>query len=236
LLIVLVSGATIAQDETDSDQPAENPAIEVRIEAEDGLNLWGAYFPPRQPNSPAVLLLHQLYTTHTSWTPLIYPLLEQGYAVLAVDLRGYGATRGALNWGKAQTDTGTWLNWLSQQEGVRRESVFVVGASMGSNLALNGCAESDLCAGSVAISPGRRYFGVITDDAILSGAPTLLIYSDRDGQPARDVPVMLQMAQDAGLASVDAQVYAGRIHGVSLFRTEEDLIPTIINWLNAHRR
>ena len=39
------------------------------------------------------MLAHQLYRDRTSWDPLVPRLLDSGYAVLAVDRRGFGDSR-----------------------------------------------------------------------------------------------------------------------------------------------
>lgn len=206
----------------------------VEIQAEDGLKLVGEYFAPHEGDFPAVLLLHQLYTTRRSWRGVIPSLLDQGYRVLAVDLRGYGASRGAINWRAAQDDTQAWLAWLRAQPGVQGNQVFIMGSSMGANLALVGCAQAEACAGAVALSPGWNYFGVYTEDAVLSGRHTLIVYADRDRQPGREVPQMIARAAEHNLSSVSALSYPGRAHGIDLFRVDADLLDTIIGWMNDH--
>jgi alpha-beta hydrolase superfamily lysophospholipase len=197
------------------EKPATIEPALVEVEAVDG-------------DQPAVLLLHQLYTTRASWNPVINSLLESGYKVLAVDLRGYGQTRGSINWIKAQDDVIRWVEWLNDQAGVT--SVSIIGSSMGSSLALTGCASSE-CAGVIAVSPGLNYFKVSTNDAIQAGFPVFIVYADHDTYPARDVPAMTELAGE----NVTLQTYAGRTHGVALFKEHEDLLPLVIDWLNNHR-
>jgi dienelactone hydrolase len=224
LLMLLLSGfAVLAQSEESTD------VLPVVIEAEDGLMLHGEFFSSPTSNGRAVLLLHQLYTTRVSWYPYIEPLRAAGYHVLAIDLRGYGETGGGINWRMAQADTQQWLAWLNSQPGIRGSGVFVIGSSMGSSLALVGCAEADACAGAVALSPGRRYFGVSTDEAISSGRPALLIYADRDTYPRLAVPHM----QDQPEFNGEVITYSGRAHGILLLKGDETLLAQIIAWMNA---
>lgn len=199
---------------------------DVQISAADGKTLYGSYFAAGEGDAKAVLLLHQLYTNRSSWTPLVQPLLDAGFKVVAVDLRGYGQTRGKINWKQAQQDTAAWVDWLKSQPGV--QSIALVGSSMGSNLALAGCAATG-CAGAVAISPSLNYFNVVTDEAMQAGFPALIIYADRDPYPAADVPSMLELGGDQATAIV----YSGRTHGVDLFKEHDDLVPLIVDWLAA---
>jgi alpha-beta hydrolase superfamily lysophospholipase len=95
--------------------------LEVRIEASDGLALIGDYYAPpeaEKAGAPAVLLLHQLSSTRRAWAELVPLLSEAGYGVLAVDMRGHGATRGSQDWPLAEEDLHLWLEWLRVQEGI----------------------------------------------------------------------------------------------------------------------
>ncbi len=219
--------------EAATEEEATAPApvgVAVEVAANDGKTLRGEYFVPEGAgDAPAVLLLHELYTTRASWGAVIQQLLANGFRVLAVDLRGWGATRGSINWTKAPNDTLVWLTWLRGQAGVRGDAIFTMGSSMGANLALRGCAETETCAGSVAISPGRSYFGVRTASAIESGIPVMIAYADRDYRPARDVPNMLELVG----AAVETTVYEGRDHGMLLLDAHPELAPSLIAWMAA---
>jgi dienelactone hydrolase len=46
--------------------------------------------PPGAKKAPLVVLAHQQFKDRTSWDPLVPRLLEKGYAVLRLDLRGCG--------------------------------------------------------------------------------------------------------------------------------------------------
>jgi alpha-beta hydrolase superfamily lysophospholipase len=226
VLFLLSFTSSFAQEDTATPEPTPVfEPVEVEITAPDGQKLYGAYFSKSDAEGRAVLLLHQLYTTHTSWTPLIYPLMDAGYKVLAVDLRGYGKTRGKINWIAAQDDTVAWVNWLKGQPGVT--SIAMVGSSMGSSLALNGCAAVDSCVGAVAISPGLNYYKVYTGDAVQDGFPALIVYAENDRYPKEDVPKLQELGGD----HVQVITYAGRAHGIDLFKQEDSLIPTIVTWI-----
>ena len=252
LLLLTVMMATAAQEEDDpiinagdvplptttpeavpteshtADALPGNGALLIEIEATDGLTLGGEFFPAYGGDGRAIVLLHELYTTQVSWYPLIEPLRGAGFHVLAVDLRGAGGlTRWAINWQQAEADTLTWLAWLAAQDGVRPEAVFTMGSSMGSNLAINGCAAFETCAGAVAVSPGRNYFGVYTADALALGKPTLIIYAERDYYPRRDVPDLREIAGFNG----EVWVLAGNAHGMDLFTVEGALLADIIGWV-----
>ncbi len=203
---------------------AQSPAQAVEITAADGKTLYASYY-AAAGDGKAVILLHQLYTTRDSWTPLIEPLLNAGFDVLAVDLRGYGQTRGKINWKAAQQDTLDWAAWLVSQPGVT--GLLLVGSSMGSNLALVGCAGISECTAAVAISPSLNYFGVKTSDAMQAGFPALIVYAEQDRYPKADVPGMLEL----GAGHTDLIHFSGRTHGMDLFAEHADLAGSIVTWL-----
>lgn len=233
LLIVfaawIMAVAVAAQDAPPETPPTPTaaPSPDVQITASDGRTLYGTYY-DGGGEGPAVLLLHQLYTNRSSWTPLVGPLRDAGFKVLVVDLRGYGQTRGRVNWTQAQDDTLRWAEWLRGQPGVTK--LQMGGSSMGANLALVGCAAVEGCSASVALSPGLNYFGVTTESAIASGRPALIVYADKDRYPKDDVPAMQQIPGGA----VEVIVYEGRDHGVDLFRVHDDLAAAIVGWLGSH--
>jgi pimeloyl-ACP methyl ester carboxylesterase len=161
-----VTAATVVATEPGTGTPG--PAQPVRIKAEDGLPISGLFYPStlRGQASPAALLLHQINGTKAQWQPLIPALLAEGYSVLAVDLRGFGETGGQINWKRAEADVATLLVWLRDQSGVDGDEIAIIGASIGANLALRGCASDTGCRVAVALSPGLDYFGLTTGDAI----------------------------------------------------------------------
>lgn len=199
----------------------------VEISADDGLTLSGTYY-GTGGDAPAVLLLHQLYTTRASWDRLIQPLQDAGYRVLSVDMRGYGATRGRINWTQAQTDAALWLEWLAAQPGTQR--VYTMGSSMGSSMALIACGAVEACRGAVALSPGLNYYGVSVMGPLESGFSKLIVYADRDRWPARAVPAIEALAN----AAITLRSYPGRAHGMDLFTQYDDLLPALIEWLGAN--
>ena len=68
---------------------------EIKAVASDGFNIEGVLTYPKvktQKEFPTVILLHSLGYNSQWWEDLPNNLLEKGYAVLTVDLRGHGAS------------------------------------------------------------------------------------------------------------------------------------------------
>jgi len=75
------------------------PAPFTGFRTPDGFTIAADLHPPETGRpGPLVVLGHQLYRDRHSWDPLVPRLTESGYAVAAVDLRGFGeSTREAAS-------------------------------------------------------------------------------------------------------------------------------------------
>lgn len=233
LLIVLFLGVpNLAQEEAvaeTTEEPLPVAAQIVETRAQDHWRLYGDFYLV-DPERPTVLLLHEMYTDRSSWNPLLPPLLENGYNILAVDIRGWGSTRGAINWSRAIDDVGIWMTWLREEAGVNPELIHTMGSSMGSTLAIRGCANDEFCRSAIAISPGWSYYGYSVEEAIAI-KPVLAIYAERDRWPALGVPEMSETSPD----TVSVQMYPGNQHGMLLVEEQfESITDLILDWLAAH--
>jgi pimeloyl-ACP methyl ester carboxylesterase len=228
LLILLFAMSVFAQDDAPVPQP-------VTLEAADGLMLQGDYYPQPQA-APAVLLLHMLGSERGAWEPLITPLYAAGYSLLAVDIRGHGVTGGERDWVKAEADHQAWLDWLREQPTVQPDSVSIVGASIGGNMALIGCANDAACVTAVALSPGVDYRDVRPGPAVesgLEGRSALLAGGWGDSSVAADI---FQMASRSN-AEIGIRIYDTNTHGTNLLSGDDGarVIDLIINWLDEHQ-
>jgi pimeloyl-ACP methyl ester carboxylesterase len=228
-----VTAATAAATEPGLGTPG--PAQPVRIKAADGLPIVGLFYPSALSGrtSPAALLLHQINGSKAQWQPLIPALLAEGYSALAVDLRGFGETGGEINWKKAEGDVATLLAWLRDQPSINGDEIAIIGASIGANLAIRGCASDAQCRVVVALSPGLEYFGLTTGDAIrkMGKKAPLLVAGQIDTASAQAVKQLAQVAP----GNVMIRVYDSGKHGIQLF-DYDDLIPMIVQWLRSYNQ
>ena len=204
----------------------------VTIPASDGLELVGDLYLPTEisdTGNPAVLLFHMLGSNRHAYDPILPDLVDAGYVVLNVDMRGHGDTGGNQVWNLAIADVQVWLDWLRDQDAVDDSRVAIMGASIGSNVALIGCAEDPDCIGVIALSPGLDYRGVQPESAVVDGLSeraVLLIASHTDGYSAESVEQMFANAK----GDVSARIYRGAAHGTALFRSNYDSVSHLILW------
>ena len=193
--------------------------------------LVGDYY-ANEAAGPAVLLMHMNGGKRSDWEPFFMPLLDARYHILTVDLRAHGETGGSRDWPLAEGDVQTWLDWLKAQDNV--ESVSIVGASIGSNLALTGCAADADCVTAIALSPGLDYFGIQPEEAVINGLAersALLVAARNDGNS----PDSVQQMAENGTGEIGTRYYPGRAHGTRLFSDQgERFIAMLIHWLDEH--
>lgn len=227
---LLLALPVIAQDEAEVDPNAlPIPAQVITVDAEDGLDLVADFYLV-DPARPTVILLHELYQTRASWESLLLPLIANGYNILVPDIRGWGETRGAINWFTAVEDVAIWFTWLRDEAQVNPEAIHTLGSSMGSSLAIRGCANDDFCRSAIAISPGWSYYRISLADSIAE-RPVFAIYAANDRYPALGVPRMEEAAPDTFITLS----YDGNAHGMDLVSDQQEtMVVAIIEWLNSH--
>jgi pimeloyl-ACP methyl ester carboxylesterase len=225
-----------AEGQPNQDLPTITPFptaawLPMPVSAPDGLILQATFYAaPVQP-APGILLLPMEDSDRSAWEPLAQRLQAQGYAVLAVDLRGYGETGGKVDWTLAPGDVRETLSLLTQLPGVNPFQIVLAGAGIGANLALNACADYPGCAGAVLLSPGLDLQGITTPGAIprLGVRPLLIAASENDGSnPADSVTLDSLAAGDHQLV-----IYPAAGHGTEMLTAEPGMSDLIAGWLGA---
>ena len=226
-----------AEGQPDQDLPTITPQptvaqLPIFISATDGLVLNGTLYGSFVRPAPGVLILAR---DRTAWGELVLRLQARGYAVLLVNLRGYGATGGTVDWTLAQDDTRAALSQFVQLPGIAAGHMTVIGAGIGANLALGACADDVACGGAILLSPGLDYLSITTADAIarLGQRPVLIITSENDDNNPADSLTLDSMARgDHQLIIYPAQ-QDGAGHGAALLTAQPGLPDTLVNWLLA---
>lgn len=107
---------------------------DVRLTTADGVQLAAWYAAPE--NGAAIILVHGAGDGRESLHPYAIMLHEQGFGVLAVNMRGYGDSEGQINrlgW-QGTIDVGAAVDFLRQQDDV--QTIGALGLSMGGEILL----------------------------------------------------------------------------------------------------
>jgi dienelactone hydrolase len=216
---------------------AEVNKKDVDIQAPDGVNLKGTYFSAGRPG-PAMLLLHQCNMDRHAWDGLAADLAGNGFNVLTIDYRGFGASGGskstdpdtrAANRQKWPGDVDAAFEYLTSQKGVDQTRIAVGGASCGVT------QSSDLAARHHEIRALMILSGQASDAAkayIASNAslPVFGAASEDDAAAAKGIKEAVAMSRDP--KSV-VKIYEGSEHGVPMFAKNPELEPMIVAWLKT---
>lgn len=102
--------------------------------------------------APGVVILHGAGSRKENHADFARLASGNGWAALAYDARGHGATGGAMS-PAAVDDVGKMARLLASEQAVDPDRVIVRGSSMGGFFALRGAAASPSIAGAIAICP-----------------------------------------------------------------------------------
>jgi dienelactone hydrolase len=212
---------------------------QVTFESADKTPIVGTFYGSPNPNSPAVLMLHQWMSDRHSYDNLAMRMQPRGFAVLTIDGRGFGEpvktadgktiapsrTNEAVAGMKA--DVGAALDFLARQINVDPARLGIVGASYGSSLALIYSAEDPRVKAAALLSPGLNYFGNMPAEPAVKkygGRPLLLVAADDDAESAKSV----RKLKEAGANDkYEVKIYPKGGHGTGLFGAKiglEDLL------------
>ncbi|MBN1562824.1 MAG: alpha/beta fold hydrolase [Anaerolineae bacterium] len=224
-----------AEGQPDQDLPTITPLpteaqLPILISAADGLILNSTLYNAAARPAPGVLIMVR---DRAAWGELALRLQARGYAVLLVDLRGYGTTGGSTDWVLAQDDAHAALSQFSQLPGIASSQITVIGAGIGANLLLSACSSDLACGGAILLSPGLDYLGITTPDAVarLGTRPMLIVASENDDNNPADSIALDSMARgDHQLIIYPAQQNVDG-HGAALLTAQPGLLDTIANWL-----
>ncbi len=214
---------------------------ELALTSADGFALKGTLtLPPAKGKVPVVILAHQFGTDGSGWAPLAERLAARGIGILALDLRGHGAsTQKAGTEVKVTADFATSAQavgfdripgdlvqaaaWLRSQSGVDGRRIGLAGSSVGAFSALLAAADIRSVA-VLGLSPaGTGAFGAgarekLKNAQLHSHSTVLVLASTGD----KDAFENAQAIKD--LPGVAVLLKEGDEHGFAYFKERADLM------------
>jgi len=142
----------------EEEREAAAPKAEFTEESfatEDGVKIFADYYKGKGEKPPAVILLHMRGVDRKSWNPVIDGIVEKGYTVLALDMRGHGkstkkgeetlnhedfGTEGGPPWWECKKDVLAAREFLIGK-GIDKDKIAVIGASVGCTIGVYYAAD-----------------------------------------------------------------------------------------------
>ncbi len=181
----------------------------------------------------AAILLHQFKRDHHSYDAFAQTLAKEGISSIAIDFRGHGQSSGKLaeftddDFQKMMQDVYSARNFLMLK---KKKDIFIIGASIGANTALNFANNNRDIKKIVLLSPGISYHGIDVEfAAVQNRVPTLIFVSEKDDhsrQSSEEIYRRLPLDDDLKML----KVYPGNAHGTDMFQ-KTDMEIKILRWL-----
>ena len=219
----------------------------LHLTTADNVKIAANYFPADRTTHPNprgwVVFLHMMPATKESWNALADRMRREGYACLAIDLRGHGASaggpKGYLQFSDAEhqesmRDIDAAVDTVKGL-GAREEHIVLIGASIGANLALQYVARHRGVKHCVAFSPGLDYHGIVTKPLVesLPEDKHVLLIGARDDDRVADSVAAIEELHDAAPSGVDMRMEVVETggHGTDMLTQNPELIESIITFL-----
>lgn len=217
-------------------------AIEkIKLATSDGIEIIGDFYSTQDKNFPAVILLHMMPATRSSWKNFATELQKYGFQSLAIDLRGHGESihqnNKILNYQKF-SDAEHQASILDvemaakffQEKGLNLDKIFLAGASIGANLALQFQAEHPEIKAAILLSPGLNYRGIETEPLIkkLKENQAVFIVASKEDSYSADSARRLFEATNC---KKELKILNNAGHGTTMLEKEKILTKELIDWL-----
>lgn len=237
---------TIADANTNTNKKVtKNKTIKIEYETQDKFLISANLVYPKTKEKlyPLVILLHSIGENSNQWGTLPDKLLESGFAILKVDLRGHGESIYNIDlnkkywqnlsekaYSKYPNDILGLMNYVKQEyKNISFSHYAIIGADIGANTSI---LASQLMKNKpfalVLISPQTSFKGLYIPIAIADLPKTniLFVYSNLDNKTVKEVKSLKRFAQ----AQTKELIYPSGGSGMILLKNNKDSDYDITNW------
>jgi pimeloyl-ACP methyl ester carboxylesterase len=231
-LVTACNGAAVQEPREES----------IAFETSDGARIAATWYAVSSPAPPGLIFVHKVGGERSVWEVLARRAQRDGFAGIAIDLRGHGESAAApgnpatyrqfteTDWRSALHDIGAARRELIAR-GANADEIAVVGEGIGASLALHHALAEPDCAAIVLISPGLVHHGLGAEDEIVAYGlrPALLVASEGDSSGAAAADTL--KARAGGFCEL--RLYPGAARGASIFATSEQSVEQVLLWLRT---
>lgn len=200
-------------------------AVRVEVVAEDKRVIAASYWAPKDPKgaAPAVLLVHDAGGQRGYLSEIGERLWKQGFAVVALDLRGHGESLGtdkpwselseeerSRTWTYALRDVKAVAGWVGKQPAVHSSNLSLLGDRAGCTLVARHAMRDESVRSLVLLDPQVEQYGfdLAKDIAGLAGLPTYIAVTKESQSKAQSLIESGEKAND-GNKFIELAVFKG---------------------------
>lgn len=201
----------------------------VKLLTSDGVEIIGDFYPTKNNDDPAVILLHMMPANRSSWQNFATELQKEEFQSLAIDLRGHGESIKQKNKQASILDVEAAVKFF-QNHGLKLEHIFLIGASIGANLALQFEAEHPEIKSVILLSPGLNYRGIETEPLVKklkNNQAIFIVASEEDNYSADSSRRLFEITP----AKKELKILKDAGHGTTMLEKEKSLTKELINWI-----
>ncbi|MCS7200560.1 MAG: alpha/beta fold hydrolase [Patescibacteria group bacterium] len=212
----------------------------VEFITKDGVTIVADYYPNKDAKY-AGIFIHMRPATRESYRQLATFFQKEGFTVLSIDLRGHGESvnsiMGKLNYlqfsfeeEKNSINDLEAASLFLEKEGFEKSRQFLIGASIGANLAYQFLSENPKIKAAVLLSPGLNYHGItlarVKNDEF--GQKILLIatLSDENSSAVAAINSLREW-----YPTMKYFIFQSSKHGTDILNSHPELGEQILNWL-----
>jgi dienelactone hydrolase len=222
----------------------QEPCQSVGFKTSDELSIRADFYPARANGqlAPAAILIHDAGGTRAQLGDLASRMQRQGFAVLALDLRGHGDSGGRATdwrelddagrktlWAFATRDVEAAAQWMRGQKGIHTTNLSMIGVGAGCALAVRHAArdENVRCVALLAPNPADYGYDVAAELFDLEGLPTLVM-TPRGASNETERMVENANAKNGGTPYIEVEFSGSKVETV----LQDKRMPTVVaKWL-----
>ena len=249
LLVIVLVTIQCGRQPTDVVTPTPPELVTgetVSFNTPDGFSIFAAWFTSNRQTGrrPAVILIHPYDRNLGTWIPFVPDLTDDGYHVLAYDIRGHGgstfqnneyfprSTFQADDFNRMPQDVEGAIGWLKTRPDVDAARIGLVGAALGANIAyVSSGVYADVKTAIVisVITRLRQDILLGSDVANFRPRSVLFMASHGDGYTYTSSELL---ARETG-EPVRVSGYQGEANGLALLNNPAARAE-ILQWLRTH--
>ena len=213
--------------------PAMKNVLPVDLTTADGVPIKGDYYRPVAEHAPAVLLVHGSGRERSAWQIFARFLMEQGFATLAIDLRGHGESGGERDDQNKIEDVAAGVDFLKAQAEVDPQNILIIGANDGSWWALDYARKHPEIRAVALLTPGIRYDKDLLEQVMADygSRPIFIAVSDNEGNHDENAVKTAKLLDKLTAGPHELVVLHEYGWGTGLLMQENGLAPRLLSWM-----